>query len=69
MPLTRDFMETVHARAQRDTTFREGLLREGFERLLAGDVDAGKIVLLYVCITHPRRRSHVYSQKHRAREG
>ena len=45
MPLTRDFKETVHARALRDPAFREGLLKEGIDLLLAGDVDAGKIVL------------------------
>ncbi len=45
MPLTRDFRETVQARAGRDPAFREALLREGVECLLAGDVDAGKIVL------------------------
>ena len=45
MALTRDFKETVQARARRDQAFREGLLREGVECLLAGDVDAGKIVL------------------------
>ena len=45
MPLTRDFKETVQARARRDLAFREGLLKEGVECLLAGDVDAGKIVL------------------------
>ena len=45
MPLTRDFKETVQARAQRDPAFREGLLKEGVECLLAGDVDAGKIIL------------------------
>lgn len=45
MPLTRDFKKTVQARAQRDPAFREGLLKEGIECLLAGDVDAGKIVL------------------------
>ena len=45
MPLTRDFKETVHARAQRDPAFRDGLLKEGVECLLAGHVDAGKIVL------------------------
>ena len=44
-PLTRDFKETVRARAQRDPAFRDGLLKEGIECLLAGDVDAGKIVL------------------------
>ena len=45
MPLTRDFKETVQARAERDSAFREALLKEGVECLLAGDVDTGKIVL------------------------
>ncbi len=45
MPLTRDFRETVQDRAARDPAFREELLKEGVECLLAGDVDAGKIVL------------------------
>ena len=45
MALTRDFKETVQARALRDPAFREGLLKEGVECLLAGGVDAGKIVL------------------------
>ena len=45
MPLTRDFKETVQTRAERDSAFREELLKEGVECLLAGDVDAGKIVL------------------------
>ena len=45
MALTRDFMETVQARAQRDPDFREALLKEGVECLLAGDLDTGKIVL------------------------
>ena len=45
MPLTRDFKETVQDRAQRDPAFREALLEEGVGCLLAGDVDAGKIVL------------------------
>lgn len=45
MALTRDFKETVKDRAQRDPAFREGLLREGVECLLVGDIDIGKIVL------------------------
>ena len=45
MALTRDFKETVQARALRDPAFREGLLKEGVESLLAGDVDTGKILL------------------------
>ena len=45
MPLTRDFKETVQARAKRDPAFREELLKEGLQCLLAGEVDAGKQVL------------------------
>ena len=45
MPLTRDFKETVQARVRRDPAFREGLLKEGIDCLLAGEVEAGKIVL------------------------
>ena len=45
MPLTRDFKETVQARAERSPAFREGLLKEGVECLLAGDVETCKIVL------------------------
>ena len=45
MGLTRDFKETVQARARRDPAFREGLLNEGVECLLAGDVDTGNILL------------------------
>ena len=45
MPLTRDFKETVQARARRDAAFRERLLREGVECLLSGDLDTGKVVL------------------------
>ena len=45
MALTRDFKETVRDRAQRDSAFREGLLSEGVECLLVGDVDTGKILL------------------------
>ena len=45
MALTRDFKETVQARARRDPAFRERLLKEGIECLLAGDIDTVKIVL------------------------
>ena len=45
MALTRDFKETIHARAEREPAFREELLREGIERLLSGDMDTGKAVL------------------------
>ena len=45
MPLTRSFKETVQARAKRDAAFRDALLTEGVETLLAGDVDAAKAIL------------------------
>lgn len=45
MVLTRDFKETVWARARRDAEFREALLREGIDCLLSGEVDTAKSVL------------------------
>ena len=45
MALTRNFKETIQARARHDPTFREELLKESVECLLAGDVETGKAVL------------------------
>ena len=45
MVLTRDFKETVQARARSDPGFREALLEEAVEAMLSGDVDVGKAVL------------------------
>jgi len=45
MALTRDFKETIQARARHDAAFRKQLLREGIESFLAGDVETGKTVL------------------------
>jgi hypothetical protein len=45
MALTRDFKETIQARAKRDPGFRKALLREGIENFLSGDVETGKIIL------------------------
>ena len=45
MPLTRNFKETIRARALRDKKFRKELLREGVECLLAGDTATGKTIL------------------------
>jgi len=45
MALTRSFKETVQARAMSDRAFREALLREAIDTMLAGDVDTGKAVL------------------------
>ena len=43
--LTRDFRQTVQARAKRDPAFRQGLLSEAIERLLAGELALGKELL------------------------
>ena len=52
MALTKDFKDTIQARAQRDPAFRKALLQEGIECLLAGDVDTGKVVLrVYIFAT------------------
>ena len=45
MALTRDFKETIRARAKRDPGFRKALLQEGIENLLSGDVETSKIIL------------------------
>ena len=45
MALSREFKDTVKARAARDPDFREALLIEAAEQLLAGDLETGKAVL------------------------
>ena len=45
MPLTRDFRETVKARAARDSAFRAGLYQESMQALLDGDFGSTKILL------------------------
>jgi DNA-binding phage protein len=45
MALTRDFKETIRARAQRDQKFRRELLREGVASLLEGDIATAKTIL------------------------
>jgi DNA-binding phage protein len=45
MALTRDFKETVKLRAEHDIAFREALLTEAVEQLIAGEVDVGKAIL------------------------
>lgn len=45
MALTREFKDTVKARAERDPAFRKALLTEAVEQLLSGDVETGKAVL------------------------
>ncbi|MGY3453117.1 transcriptional regulator [Bradyrhizobium sp. USDA 4353] len=42
MALTRDFRETVQARAERDPAFREAMFQEAVSALLRGEVDEGR---------------------------
>lgn len=37
MPLTRDFKQTILARAERDAAFRREMLKTGLELILSGD--------------------------------
>ena len=45
MGLTRDFKDTVAARAQRDPRFREALFTEAINAYLGGDTAVGKAIL------------------------
>ena len=45
MALTREFKDTVKARADRDPEFRQALLVEAVELLLDGDVETGKALI------------------------
>jgi len=45
MAVTRSFKTMVEARLARDPGFREALLRESVETMLAGDMETGKAVL------------------------
>ncbi len=45
LPLTRDFKETVKARAERDPEFRVALLQEAVDAFLHGETEVGKTML------------------------
>lgn len=45
MALTKDFVSTVKARAERDIEFRVALLEEAIQLFLAGDIQTGKTIL------------------------
>ena len=45
MPLTKDFKETIKARAECDPEFRVGLFREAIEAMLSDDLETGKGLL------------------------
>lgn len=45
MPLTRNFRDTIQARAGRDPAFRKALFQEAVEGLLQGDIDEGRTAL------------------------
>ncbi len=61
MALTRDFRETVQARAKRDPGFRKGLLSEAIESLLSGEVTLGKELLrdyINAAVGFPKLAAH-----------
>ncbi len=45
MALTRNFRETVQARARRDVKFRQALLAEAMQALLDGNLEEGRAAL------------------------
>lgn len=45
MVLTRDFKETIRARAERDPAFRQALLQEAVTAMLGEDLATGKAML------------------------
>ena len=45
MALTRDFRDTIWARAQRDPEFRKALLRGGIKCLFTGEIGVGMAIL------------------------
>lgn len=45
MALTREFRQTVQARAQRDARYRVAMLTEAVSAFLAGEMDTGKAML------------------------
>jgi DNA-binding phage protein len=45
MALSRDFRQTVQARAARDPAFREALFEEAVQTLLGGDIGAGRAAM------------------------
>lgn len=45
MGLTRDFRETIQARAEKDSAFRKAMLTEAIDSFLSGEVEVGKAML------------------------
>lgn len=45
MPLTKQFKDTIKARAERDPEFRVGLFREAIDAMLSDDLETGKVLL------------------------
>jgi DNA-binding phage protein len=45
MALTREFKETIGARVERDSKFREALFTEAMNAYLGGDIKTGKAIL------------------------
>jgi hypothetical protein len=57
MPITRKFRTTIMGRALSDPAFRRQMLTEAVNELLAGDLDAGKVMLRDYLLVRASRRS------------
>jgi hypothetical protein len=70
MALTRDFKETIRARAERDPKFRKELLREGIECMLSGDIATAKTILATISTRlsalRKSRSTHAFLKKSHA---
>ncbi len=66
MPPSRDFDETVKARAQRDLEFRETLLSQAAEALLRGPTDRGPHLADLVSATNHELAEHLEDAEDRA---
>lgn len=57
MALTREFKETIVARARRDGKFREAMFAEAINAYLAGDTQTGKAMLRELMYVFPDNRA------------
>jgi len=57
MALTREFQETIVARARRDTKFRDAMFAEAINACLSGDTQTGEAMLRDLVCVFPDNRA------------
>ncbi len=57
MALTREFKETVMARARRDAEFRDAMFAEAINACLSGDTQTGEAMLRDLVYVFPDNRA------------